>query len=111
LLPYTSLFRSRLLGAEDTPLRLLRAVRGIDLVELPSGPECCGFGGTFAVKNAAVSTAMLADKLDHVLATRAEVCTALDDSCLMHIGGGLTRLEAGVRTMHLAEILASEPPR
>jgi L-lactate dehydrogenase complex protein LldE len=100
----------RLLRVGDAPLRLLRAVRGIELVELPSGQECCGFGGTFAVKNALVSTAMLADKLEHVLATGAEVCTALDNSCLMHIGGGLSRLEAGVRTMHLAEILAAEPP-
>jgi L-lactate dehydrogenase complex protein LldE len=99
----------RVLRVGDAPLRLLRAVRGIELVELPSAQECCGFGGTFAVKNAAVSTAMLADKLEHVLATRAEVCTALDNSCLMHIGGGLSRLEAGVRTMHLAEILAAEP--
>jgi L-lactate dehydrogenase complex protein LldE len=89
-------------------LRLLRAVRGIELVELAGAQECCGFGGTFAVKNAGVSTAMLADKLEHVLATRAEVCAALDNSCLMHIGGGLSRLEAGVRTMHVAEILAAE---
>jgi L-lactate dehydrogenase complex protein LldE len=93
----------------DAPLRLLRAVRGIELVDLPAAQECCGFGGTFAVKNPDVSTAMLADKLEHVLATRAEVCTALDNSCLMHIGGALSRLEAGVRTMHLAEILAAEP--
>jgi L-lactate dehydrogenase complex protein LldE len=87
---------------------LLRSVRGIELVELPAASECCGFGGTFAVKNADVSTAILADKLEHVLATGAEVCTALDSSCLMHIGGALARLRAGVRTMHLAEILASE---
>jgi L-lactate dehydrogenase complex protein LldE len=101
----------RSLRVGEAPLRLLRAVRGIELVELPSDSECCGFGGTFAVKNAAVSTAILADKLEHVIATRAEVCTALDNSCLMHIGGGLSRLQAGVRTMHLAEILAAEPPR
>ena len=99
----------RALRVGDAPLRLLRAVRGLELVELPGAEECCGFGGTFAVKNADVSTAMLADKLEHVLATQAEVCTALDNSCLMHIGGGLSRLQAGVRTMHLAEILASEP--
>ena len=97
----------RALRVGDAPLRLLRAVRGIELVELPAGQECCGCGGTFAVKNSNVSTAMLADKLEHVLATRAEVCAALDNSCMMHIGGGLSRLEAGVRTMHLAEILAA----
>jgi L-lactate dehydrogenase complex protein LldE len=91
----------------DAPLRLLRAVRGLDLVPLSDEAECCGFGGTFAVKNAATSTAMLADKCRAVLDTGAEVCTAVDSSCLMQIGGGLARQRAGVRTMHLAEILAS----
>ena len=97
----------RLLRLGDRPLRLLRQVAGLDLVELPDAEVCCGFGGTFAVKNADVSTAMLADKMRSVLATRAEVCTAGDSSCLMHIGGGLSRLNAGTRTVHLAEILAS----
>jgi L-lactate dehydrogenase complex protein LldE len=91
----------------DAPLRLLRAVRGIDLVELEGAQECCGFGGTFAVKNADVSTAMLADKLRHILDTRAEVCCAADNSCLLHIGGGLSRLRTGTRAVHLAEILAA----
>ncbi len=95
------------LGLGDRPLRLLRAVRGIDLVELPEAEECCGFGGTFAVKNADTSMAMLSDKLRCVLDTRAEICTAGDNSCLMHIGGGLSRLRAGTRTVHLAEILAA----
>jgi L-lactate dehydrogenase complex protein LldE len=97
----------RLLRVGDRPLRLLRNVAGIDLVELPAADTCCGFGGTFAVKNADVSTAMLADKMRNVLSTGAEVCTAGDSSCLMHIGGGLSRLRAGTRTVHLAEILAS----
>ena len=97
----------RMLHVDDKPLRLLRRVRGIDLVELPNADQCCGFGGTFAVKNAPTSTAMLADKMRDVLITRAEVCTAGDSSCLMHIGGGLSRLRAGVGTIHLAEILAS----
>ena len=101
----------RLLDAGDRPLRLLRNVAGIDLVELPDAEVCCGFGGTFAVKNADVSTAMLADKMRNVLATRAEVCTAGDSSCLMHIGGGLSRLNAGTRTVHLAEILAATRDR
>ena len=91
----------------DAPLRLLRAVRGLELAELPDARECCGFGGTFAVKNAETSTAMLADKCRAVLDSGAEVCTAVDASCLMQIGGGLARQRAGVRTMHLAEILAS----
>ncbi len=67
---------------------------------------CCGFGGTFAVKNADTSAAMLGDKIRRVLDTEAEVCAAGDNSCLMHIGGGLRSLHAGVRTVHLAEILA-----
>jgi L-lactate dehydrogenase complex protein LldE len=96
----------RALGLDESPLRLLHAVRGIELVDLPAARECCGFGGTFAIKNSDVSIAMLADKVEHVLGTRAEVCTALDNSCLMQIGGALTRLRSGVRTMHLAEILA-----
>jgi L-lactate dehydrogenase complex protein LldE len=98
----------RALRVGDRPERLLRAVRGIDLVALDAARECCGFGGTFAVKNADVSMAMLGDKLRGVLDTRAEVCTALDSSCLMHIGGALARQRAGVRVMHLAEILAAQ---
>ncbi len=98
----------RLLKLGDRPRRLLEAVHGIDLVELGEAGECCGFGGTFAVKNADTSMAMLSDKLRRVLETRAEVCTAADNSCLMHIGGALTRQRAGVRTMHLAEILAAQ---
>ena len=97
----------RMLGVGEKPLALLRSVRGIDLVELPAADQCCGFGGTFSVKNADTSTAMLADKMGAVLGTQAEVLTAGDSSCLMHIGGGLGRLRAGVRTLHLAEILAA----
>jgi len=97
----------RMLRVGDKPLQLLRAVRGIDLVELPAADACCGFGGTFAVKNAATSTAMLADKMRTVLDTGAEALCAADNSCLMHIGGGLSRLRTGTRTIHLAEILAS----
>ena len=97
----------RMTRVGDKPLRLLRRVRGLDLVELPAAEQCCGFGGTFAVKNAETSTAMLADKMTSIVSTGADVCTAGDTSCLMHIGGGLSRLRAGVRTVHLAEILAS----
>jgi L-lactate dehydrogenase complex protein LldE len=97
----------RMLRVGDKPLSLLRAVEGIDLVELPQADVCCGFGGTFAVKNAGTSSAMLADKVDNVVATGADVCSAGDASCLMHIGGGLSREGTGVRTVHLAQILAS----
>jgi L-lactate dehydrogenase complex protein LldE len=97
----------RLLHVGDRPLRLLSHVRGIDLVALPEATECCGFGGTFAVKNADTSMAMLSDKLARILDTQAEVCTAADNSCLMHIGGALRQQRAGVRVMHMAEILAA----
>lgn len=91
----------------DAPLRLLEHVRGLELVPLARPEECCGFGGMFAVKNAAISSAILADKCDAVEASGAEVCTAVDGSCLLHIGGGLARRGAAARTLHLAEILAS----
>jgi L-lactate dehydrogenase complex protein LldE len=97
----------RMLGVGDKPMALLRAVKALDLVELPDSTQCCGFGGTFAIKNAETSTAMLADKMRCVLDTGAEVLSAGDNSCLMHIGGGLSRLRTGVRPVHLAEILAS----
>jgi L-lactate dehydrogenase complex protein LldE len=97
----------RMIRVGDRPLQLLRAVRGIDLVELPGAEECCGFGGTFAIKNPDVSIAMGADKVRGVLDTGAEVLVAGDNSCLAHIGGILGRQRSGVRTMHLAEILAS----
>lgn len=97
----------RSLHLDDLPLRLLRKVRGIDLVELQGIDQCCGFGGTFAIKNGDVSAAMLTDKLRNVENTKAEVCTAVDNSCLMHIFGGLHRQRTGIKTVHLAEILAS----
>jgi L-lactate dehydrogenase complex protein LldE len=98
----------RNLGLGDGPMRLLKAVRGIDLVELDGLEQCCGFGGTFAVKNADVSSAMLEEKTAAVLKTGAEVCTACDNSCLMHIQGALHRQKTGVKTLHLAEILAAD---
>jgi L-lactate dehydrogenase complex protein LldE len=97
----------RMLHVGDKPLSLLRAVRGIDLVELPQADTCCGFGGTFALKNSDTSSAMLADKLTNVLSTGADICSAGDSSCLLHIGGGLSRADTPVRTVHLAQILAS----
>ncbi len=97
----------RSLNLGDRPAKLLGNVRGLTLVDLPDAQECCGFGGTFAVKNADVSAAMLSDKVRCVLNSGAEVCAAVDNSCLMHIGGALSRQRAGVRVLHLAEILAS----
>ncbi len=91
----------------DRPYRLLSAVRGLTLVELPNAQQCCGFGGTFSMKNADVSVAMGTDKVRAVLDTGAEYVVTGDNSCLMHIGGLLSRMRAGVRPIHLAEILAS----
>jgi L-lactate dehydrogenase complex protein LldE len=96
----------RVLRVGDAPLRLLRAVRGIEVVSLPDAEQCCGFGGTFAVKNADTSMAMLGDKLRAVRDTRAEVVVAADNSCLMQIGGALHRERAGIKVMHIAEVLA-----
>lgn len=97
---------SRLLGVRDEPLQLLSAVRGLEFVPLPYAEDCCGFGGTFAVKMANISGAMVAEKAEHVLETEAEVLTGLDMGCLMNIGGHLRRKGSAVRVMHLAELLA-----
>ncbi len=97
----------RMVHVGDRPLRLLRAVRGLRLVDLPHSEECCGFGGTFAVKNSETSIAMGSDKARHVRASGAEVLVAGDNSCLMHIGGLLSRQRSGIRVMHLAEVLAA----
>jgi L-lactate dehydrogenase complex protein LldE len=96
------------LGLRDEPLRLLRAVRDLRLVDLPRAEECCGFGGFFSVKFSELSGAMLGTKLDSIEASGAEVVTATDASCLMQIAGGLTRRGSKVRAVHLAEILAGE---
>ncbi|MBO3682012.1 (Fe-S)-binding protein [Streptomyces sp. NEAU-YJ-81] len=97
----------RMLGLGDRPRSLLAAVQGLNLVELPGADECCGFGGTFAVKNAAVSAAMGADKARNITATGAEAVCTVDNSCQMHIGGTLARQGSTVRPVHIAEILAS----
>ena len=98
----------RMLGVGDRPRLLLEQVRGLRLVDLPRATECCGFGGTFAMKNADTSIAMGSDKARHVRSTGAEVLVAGDNSCLMHVGGLLSRQRSGVRVMHLAEVLAAQ---
>lgn len=97
----------RMLRVGDRPLKLLEAVRGIDLVDLPGADQCCGFGGTFAMKNADTSVAMGSEKARAARETGAEVLVAGDNSCLAHIGGLLSRERSGMRVMHLAEILAA----
>ena len=90
----------------DRPYQLLSKVKGIDLVPLPDADQCCGFGGTFSVKNPDVSVAMGGDKAHNVLQTGAEYLVTGDNACLMHIGGLLHRQNAGIKTLHLAELLA-----
>ncbi|WP_406141916.1 (Fe-S)-binding protein [Streptomyces sp. NBC_01089] len=97
----------RMLGLGDRPRRLLEAVRGLELRELEGAEECCGFGGTFAVKNPDVSAAMGEDKVRNAVSSGAGVLCGADNSCLMHIGGIMRRQDAPLRALHLAEILAS----
>lgn len=101
----------RMLHISEGPIKLLKQVRGLSLIDLPNKEQCCGFGGTFAVKNADVSMAMLGEKQSCIIETKAEVVTALDNSCLMQIYGGLHRSNSEVRTLHIAEILAAEGAR
>jgi L-lactate dehydrogenase complex protein LldE len=97
----------RALQLGDRPYKLLRKVRGLRLMLLENVDRCCGFGGTFSIKNGEVSSAMLGAKLEDVLATGAEYCTALDNSCLMHMGGAMHRQFADMKTIHMAQILAA----
>ncbi|WP_342319543.1 (Fe-S)-binding protein [Corynebacterium mayonis] len=104
---HESCHSKRVLGVGERPYDLLRNVEGLDLVDLPNKEECCGFGGTFAVKMSEVSAAMVADKTRHIKDTQAEYVTAGDSSCLMNIAGALSRQHLGIRALHIAEILAS----
>lgn len=104
---HTTCHSLRVAKLGERPQQLLRAVHGLDLIELPAADSCCGFGGTFSVKNSDVSGAMLQDKLANILSTAAEYVVSADNSCLMHIGGGLQKNETPIEVIHLAEILAS----
>lgn len=97
----------RELRIKDAPRRLLRNVRGLELVEMEPAEECCGFGGTFSVKFPDISGAMARTKIDAILRTGAQTVVSIDSSCLMQIQGALSRAGAATRTMHLAEVLAS----
>ncbi|SDS19206.1 (Fe-S)-binding protein [Corynebacterium timonense] len=104
---HESCHSKRILGVGERPYQLLRNVDGLELVDLPLKEECCGFGGTFALKMSEVSAAMVADKARHIKESEAEYVTAGDSSCLMNIAGALSRQHLGVRALHIAEILAS----
>ena len=100
----------RELGAVRQPRALIRSLPGVELVEMEYPDECCGFGGTFSVKFADISGAMLADKLDRIEATGADAVTACDSSCLMQIEGGLRKRGSPVRAVHLAELIDAQAP-
>lgn len=90
----------------DKPMRLLQAVKGITIIPLVDDDRCCGFGGTFSMKNPDVSTAMAGDKARHVMDTGAEYLVAGDNLCLLNITGVTNRQQGGVKPIHLAEVLA-----
>ncbi|KIL39796.1 Fe-S oxidoreductase [Gordoniibacillus kamchatkensis] len=96
---------SRLLGIKDEPAALLKGVRGLELVELPHKEDCCGFGGTFAVKMADMSEAMICDKANNVVSTGADVLVGMDMGCLMNIEGRLNKEGRPIRVMHLVQLL------
>lgn len=96
----------RELGVDAQPKAILDALPGVRRVELPQAEVCCGFGGTFSVKYPDISGAMLRDKLDCIEASGADVATACDASCLMHIRGGLRQRGSAVQTAHIAELIA-----
>jgi len=102
---HTSCHMTRGLGVREAPFKLLSNLRGLELVDLPFAEECCGFGGTFAVKMAGLSTAMADTKLDNVAKTGARYLVGADMACLMHLGGRLEKRGMQVKVMHLAELL------
>lgn len=94
----------------DRPMRLLEAVKGITIAELADAERCCGFGGTFSLKNPDISVAMAADKARHVADTGAEYLITGDNLCLLNISGMLERQQAGIKPIHLAQVLAHTEP-
>lgn len=102
---HPSCHATRLLGIREEPMALLDGVQGMEFVDLPKKEDCCGFGGTFAVKMADMSEAMVCEKAAHVCETGAEVLVGTDMGCLMNIGGRLNKEGKPVRVMHLAQLL------
>lgn len=96
------------LALSEAPVRLIRRVSGLTYVALERLDQCCGFGGSFAVRYGSISTAMVDDKVNCILATGAEAVVSTDTGCLMNIAGRLRRLGQPVRTLHLAELLAGQ---
>lgn len=96
---------TRMLGIKDEPYTLLKNIKGLEFVPLPFAEDCCGFGGTFAIKLPDISGAMVSEKVQHVMETEAEVLCGLDMGCLMNIGGRMSHAGKPVRVMHLIEVL------
>jgi L-lactate dehydrogenase complex protein LldE len=95
------------IGVREQPRRLLRNIRDAEFVEMPESDRCCGFGGAFSIKYPKISTAMLADKVEFILASKADLVVGCDTGCLMNIDGMLKRKGLAVKTMHIAELLAT----
>ncbi|MPL58518.1 Lactate utilization protein A [bioreactor metagenome] len=102
---HSSCHMTRLLGVEEQPKILLKNVKGLDFIPLPFAFDCCGFGGTFSMKLADISGAILEEKVDNIISTGADVLAGSDLTCLMNIGGRLSRRGSPVKVMHLAQVL------
>jgi L-lactate dehydrogenase complex protein LldE len=102
---HSSCHMKRLLGVKEQPKILLRNIKGVELVDLPWEEDCCGFGGTFAVKNPVISQEMVSEKSRHVAETQAEYLVGADMGCLMNIGGRMEREGKKVKIIHITEIL------
>ncbi|MDE3838254.1 Fe-S oxidoreductase [Bacillus methanolicus] len=104
---HTSCHMTRLLGVKDSPMKLLKNVKGLEFVELPGKENCCGFGGTFSVKVMQISEQMVDEKVQHVEETEADYLIGADAGCLMNIGGRIERKRKPIKVMHIAEVLNS----
>ncbi len=96
------------IGVKEQPRRLIRKIRGAEFVEMNDSDRCCGFGGAFAVKYPEISSAILEDKVNNIIASNAEVVTGCDMGCLMNIQGLLSRKRLPVKTLHIAQLLAGK---
>jgi L-lactate dehydrogenase complex protein LldE len=99
------------LGIAEQPRKLLRNVEGLRLIEMHDSDVCCGFGGTFSVNYPQISTAMVDEKIDNIVASGAEYVVGCDVSCLMNIRGRMARRGESVKVLHIAEILAAGETR
>ncbi|SFE82153.1 (Fe-S)-binding protein [Alteribacillus iranensis] len=102
---HTSCHMVRLLGETEAPYVLLSNVQGLELKELPNKQNCCGFGGTFAVKMSTISEQMVDEKVEHIEETEADVLIGADNGCLMNIGGRIQKEKKPIKVMHIAEVL------